>query len=293
LHEAYLYKGFKFSKQGYGPQWENAGSGAMALRLLQHRNTTDSIKSLVKLWKKYPTGVPAHFETEETKKVASADYQPNTGLSWSYYRKQHAASVFWTAAAVLENEGVVGLNLFGTGNPSRAKKTNPTVPFTDTQLDKVFTCNRPNIYSMTAGSVVVSAEKFGATTFSTPPCTEGTYTEIRSSFNSLLDCQWAHYYVSGNEIVVGEGTAHPEWGLCATILPAITDAGFQKCKDKKIVKQLSLGFDGTESLENLKKSCNENPDLPPGSVLRGPLTTCLDTTARAVILWKIKEECSV
>jgi hypothetical protein len=73
LHKAYLYEGFKFSKEGYGPQWENAGSGSMDLRLLQHRNTTDSIKSLVKLWKKYPTGVPAHFEIEETKKVASAD----------------------------------------------------------------------------------------------------------------------------------------------------------------------------------------------------------------------------
>ena len=60
---------------------------------------------------------------------------------------------------MLENEGVMGLNLFGTGNPSRAKKTNPTVPFTDTQLDKLFTCNRPNIYSMTSGSVVVFQQK--------------------------------------------------------------------------------------------------------------------------------------
>lgn len=36
LRESYLYEGFKFTSDGYGPQWENAGSGSMTLRLWFH-----------------------------------------------------------------------------------------------------------------------------------------------------------------------------------------------------------------------------------------------------------------
>lgn len=294
LHESYLYRGFKFTKNGYGPQWENAGSGAMALKRMGHRNATEALDSLVRLWKKFPTGVPAHFEIEDSEKKATGDYQPNTGLSWSYYRKQHTASVIWTAAAVLQDEGVKGMNLFGTEEPDSPKKTEPVPAFAADKLDAVFTCNTPNVYRVSASHAVeVDQELFGNTSFGTLECTEENYKTIRSSFSNLADCTYIQYYVDRqtNKVVVGDGTDHPQWGLCATILPVITEEGFQRCSSMRIIKQLSLGFEGEYSLNNLKKACDDDPALPPGSPLRGLLNTCLDRATRAVILWKIAEEC--
>lgn len=290
LHESYLYKGFKFTKKGYGPQWENAGSGAMALKQMSHANQTDAVNSLVKLWRKFPTGVPAHFEIEESEKKATGDYQPNTGLTWSYYRKQHAASVIWTAAAVLQDEGVVGMNLFGTETPDSPKKTDPVAAFTANHLDAVFTCNTPNVYRVSESNVVeVDQNLFGTTNLGTAECTEQDY----GSYNSYEDCKYIRYHVDRqtNHVVAGEGVDHPQWGLCATILPSITEEGFQKCSNLKIIKQLSLGFEGEHSLINLKNSCKEDASLPPGSPSRGLLSTCLDRATRAIILWKIEEEC--
>jgi hypothetical protein len=298
LHESYLYRGFQFTKKGYGPQWENSGSGAMALARLQHPNTTDALDSLVKLWKKFPTGVPAHFESEETKRTASGDYQPNTGLSWSYYKKQHAASVFWTAAAVLQREGVKGMNLFGTEDPDTAQITAPRNPFADELLDLVFSCNQKRVYSVSAtDGIAVNQDLFGVSTMQTRECLPDNFQDIKSTFQTIDDCKYIQYYVDRTSeppvVVAGEGVDHPQWGLCATILPSITEAGFQKCSNLKIVKQLSVGYDGTFSLQNLKNACYENAALSPGAPERGPLNTCLDRATKAVILWKIAEECKV
>lgn len=124
-----LLDGFRFSSKGLGIQWENAGSGAMAFTKYKIREAPTLVHSLKRMFSAWPSGILASFH-EERYLRNSGIY--NTGFTWSYFKKQHAASTYWSALAVLyaeaENElfnpysttvpeGLTGLDLAKIDTP--------------------------------------------------------------------------------------------------------------------------------------------------------------------------------
>ena len=107
VHKDALLWGVRFSSAGIGIQLENSGAAAMAFSRFIKRggdneaigvakdNTINSIKRMFRAW---PEGIPASFHEQ---RYTDSRNVKNTGFTWSYYRKEHAASTYWTALALL------------------------------------------------------------------------------------------------------------------------------------------------------------------------------------------------
>lgn len=156
--------GFRFTKDGHGIQWENAGSGVMALMKAELKHKFDKyhdyIEKIIKSIRRHfelrsehgtdPLGLYASFRTaSEYDGIGDPSYR-NTGLTWGYYRAGHLGGTTYPALSLLYYEHYKKRDYAGAEvyNPYSSKLNRypdielrdlyPTETLPDRSLDEIF-----------------------------------------------------------------------------------------------------------------------------------------------------------
>jgi hypothetical protein len=311
------FRGFKFSDRGFGVQWENAGSGALALAKLRKENTTtmnyvheasiQATESIKRLWRIFPTGIPAHFQKQYTEKVGNRER--NTGLTWSYFRNDHAASTFWTAAALkYENDPTrtddndEAFNLYSHVLPSATLPVLSSVvqpPSFELIQSTVFPCSDDIIYKVYTATGDTKEIKLNPALFGETGAIDAM---AKINVQKAEDGGWSTYYIGADgKAYAGAGVTDPKMAgtvLCSkevswdnipfSKLKRISS--IEKCNSLPIVKLLTHGSP-EQPLQKLWAGCDETYEknilgpalLAPGDPLRGKLQRCGNTAKMFII----------
>lgn len=126
--------GARFSTKGIGIQLENSGSASMAFRKFSVAFDNDAtmketsvrlVNSMKRMFRAWPDGIPASFHVQRF--TANARIH-NTGFTWSYFKKQHAASTYWVALSDLYADSG-GDEVFNPYSPVVTKTSDDSVSF--------------------------------------------------------------------------------------------------------------------------------------------------------------------
>jgi hypothetical protein len=113
VDEADVLYGFRFTEWGHGIQWENAGSGVMALMRAELKyglegRYSKEIELIVRSIRRVMTararkgevGMVANLRVREQYAGADAESFMNTGLTWGYYRAPHLGGTVYCTLAL-------------------------------------------------------------------------------------------------------------------------------------------------------------------------------------------------
>ena len=120
-----VLRGLRFSDQGAGIQWENTGSGVMALTKGKSdpKVCSDIVSSISSYFStRKEQGLLASFQSMDALAELERGGFRNTGFGWSYYASPHTAGTIYCALAAGYNEFVL------QGNPAQAEIFNPYSP---------------------------------------------------------------------------------------------------------------------------------------------------------------------
>jgi hypothetical protein len=91
--------GMRFSSKGTTIQWENTGSGYMALNVGKYEDDNGGLPYQIRdsiIKRQVSTGIPGTFQTAE-----QTMGHFNTGYEWSYFRTPHLASTVYCVLSIL------------------------------------------------------------------------------------------------------------------------------------------------------------------------------------------------